>query len=64
MFNKLRLQSISLTKELTTILVLKTTLLFVLWWLFFNPQTKTFVDEHKMAKVLVNEPSANQSVKK
>jgi hypothetical protein len=51
---------LSLTKELSVILAVKTTLLFVLWWLFFNPQTKTFVDENKMANVLVNEPAANK----
>jgi len=55
------LKKLSLKKELSVILAVKTTLLFVLWWLFFNPQTKTFVDENKMASVLINAPSANNA---
>jgi hypothetical protein len=64
MLKKLRFKKGSLTKELSIILAVKTSLLFVLWWLFFNPQTKVFVDENKMADVLVTEHSVKKMLDK
>ncbi len=51
--------NVSLSKELGIILVIKTGLLFFLWSLFFNPQTKVAVDVNTMADVFISSPAVN-----
>ncbi len=40
----------SLTKELVTVLAIKAVLLLLLWYFFFSPQHKTYVDEKKYGR--------------
>ncbi len=42
-----------LGREITIVLVIKTALLFVLWWLFFSPEHKVPVDPEVLKQVLI-----------
>ncbi len=49
MFRRLK----GLGREITIVLVIKTALLFLLWWLFFSPEHEVPVDSEVLKRVIV-----------